>query len=341
MSRSNGSEPYLTTGTRLTVRLRLPSEDVAPGGPRLTDVVGEVVRVTPDRIEMSTRRGAVTVPRDRIVAVKVLPPAPVRRGPAHTAIGVDDLERVMADGMPPLRSHRVGEWLLRWASGYTGRANSTLPLGDPGVPLDAAVRQVQRWYRGYAPTLFQLFGPSGFDPTSTALGTLLAKNDWSFFQHTLVMTASAAQVAVSADRPGDGAVRIEVRAEPDAEWWAAASPRSKQHQQTVQAMLALIPSGSYLTACSDQAPAGHARTVHGQGWCGIFDVHTDPSLRRRGVARALMAAVASDAQRHGERSLYLQVSADNTAAIALYESLGFVRHHDYWYSRAPRHPRQV
>ncbi len=40
----------------------------------------------------------------------------------------------------------IGDWELRAASGFTRRANSVLPLGDPGTPLDEALAAVRRWY---------------------------------------------------------------------------------------------------------------------------------------------------------------------------------------------------
>ncbi|NNG39146.1 GNAT family N-acetyltransferase [Flexivirga sp. ID2601S] len=272
------------------------------------------------------------MPAADVVAAKELPPAPARRGRPHRAIGIADLERMMAEGMPPLADARVGDWWLRWANGYTGRANSTLPLGDPRAPLDLAVQRVRDWYAAReVPALFQLYGPAGFDPADDPLGALLVADGWQIFQHTLVMTADASRLAANPT----GVVEVSVTDEPDADWWATASPRALAHRDTLSAMLRLVPVGGYLTSYVDGAGVGHVRTVHSAGWCGIFDLHTREDVRRRGVASALMAASARDAIDHGSRLLYLQVSADNEPAIALYRSLGFEVHHDYHYARSP------
>ena len=54
------------------------------------------------------------------------------------------------DGAPrsfgSVESERLGDWELRAASGFTRRANSVLPLGDPRLPLDEALDAVRRWY---------------------------------------------------------------------------------------------------------------------------------------------------------------------------------------------------
>ena len=47
------------------------------------------------------------------------------------------------------------------------------------------------------------------------------------------------------------------------------------------------------------------------------------SLRRQGIARRLMAAVESECESQGVELLSLEVDRSNTAAISLYEDLGF------------------
>lgn len=55
----------------------------------------------------------------------------------------------------------------------------------------------------------------------------------------------------------------------------------------------------------------------------ILTLAVIPAARRRGLGRALLAASASRAQALGAQRLFLEVSADNEAARALYVESGF------------------
>lgn len=57
----------------------------------------------------------------------------------------------------------------------------------------------------------------------------------------------------------------------------------------------------------------------------VLRVGTDPEWRRRGIARELIAHLASDARDLGAKSCMLEVRADNKPAQALYESIGLER----------------
>jgi ribosomal protein S18 acetylase RimI-like enzyme len=61
---------------------------------------------------------------------------------------------------------------------------------------------------------------------------------------------------------------------------------------------------------------------------------TDPLVRRCGVARAVLGALADWSRQQCARDLYLQVERDNAPAQALYASLGFTRSHGYHFRTA-------
>ncbi|KMO98657.1 GNAT family N-acetyltransferase [Streptomyces roseus] len=58
------------------------------------------------------------------------------------------------------------------------------------------------------------------------------------------------------------------------------------------------------------------------GWSEISAVCTHPDHRGRGLASRLIRAVAAGIRERGDRP-FLHAAADNTGAIALYESMGF------------------
>jgi ribosomal protein S18 acetylase RimI-like enzyme len=58
-------------------------------------------------------------------------------------------------------------------------------------------------------------------------------------------------------------------------------------------------------------------------------VEVSTARRGRGLGRAVSVGALRWAARRGARRAYLQVAQGNTAALALYEALGFTTHHDY------------
>ncbi len=72
-------------------------------------------------------------------------------------------------------------------------------------------------------------------------------------------------------------------------------------------------------------PAGVLVCRAAAGEAEILTVGVAPWARRRGVARALMTAAIGAARGAGAADMFLEVDVDNTAAVTLYEGLGFVR----------------
>lgn len=297
----------------------------------LTDALGELLAFDDEAAVVRTRNGDVRVLRESIVTGKEVPPAPRRPGRPHRVIEPADLQEVMVTGLPPLESDWQGRWLLRAANGYTGRANSVLPLGDPELPVMNALTVVERWYaeRGLSP-LVQVYGPTVAEAFASGVGRAVREAGWEVLPDVLVMTAATDAVV---DATTGTEVGAGVTERVDGRWVTGATTREQEHADTLVPMLDRIRDARYVTLGTDRIPDAVGRLALGRGWAGIFAVHVQPTMRRRGLARAVVGALAREAQAAGARSTYLQVSADNTAAVRLYESLGFATHHEYAYAR--------
>jgi GNAT superfamily N-acetyltransferase len=78
-------------------------------------------------------------------------------------------------------------------------------------------------------------------------------------------------------------------------------------------------------------PTSVALGVVDGDWLGIFGMLTLSAWRRRGLADAVLRALAHAARARGARRAYLQVEHDNLAAASLYSRLGFVESHGTHY----------
>jgi ribosomal protein S18 acetylase RimI-like enzyme len=291
--------------------------------------VGTLASVTPGSLVVETRQGPVTIERSRVVAAKVVPPRPSRRGAPHLALSVADLQRVMVDGWSPVERAGLGDWVLRAAGGFTGRANSVLPLGDPGLPLQEAVARAEGWYaaRGL-PARFQVAGPVGFAMAEDRLGALLLDRGYREADRSVVMTASAQAVADASTRAGD----VEVSEGLTPRWLDAYARQREVVPGATEAVLTGSPAQLFASASAGGQVVALARLgLVAGGWAGLYGVWVDPEHRGRGLARALTGALAAQAGPRGIRSLYLQTLHTNEPATRLYASLGFAPHHGYSY----------
>lgn len=98
---------------------------------------------------------------------------------------------------------------------------------------------------------------------------------------------------------------------------------------TVRAEQVTPPAGVFLVARLDGVPVGcgAVRPVTG-GAAGVAEIkrmYTSPAARRRGISRALLARLESEAAALGYRRLQLETGLRQPEAIALYVSAGYHR----------------
>lgn len=239
-----------------------------------------------------------------------------------------ELERVAARGWPGLRNEWVGGWWLRAGGGWTGRANSALPLHDDGRNIDTLLAHVQRWYRadGLPPTI-QVPLPARSD-----LRLALEQRGWTPRWGAVVMTAMVAD-ALAGVPPLAGLPAVDVADAPDEAWLQAYHYRGGALPGVARDILRAGARPRFLSVAEAGATVAICRTATSDGWLGITAVEVATTHRRRGLATHLLRAALELARDDGTERVYLQADHANVAAQTLYARAGFARHHEYFYFR--------
>ena len=250
---------------------------------------------------------------------------------------IGELERAAALHWRAPEEERLGGWLLRAARGFTGRANSTLAVGDPGMPLDDALAAVSDWYgaRGLPPMIAIPAPLSATGSAPWALDTYLSERAWSTRPvPAFVMTADLPGPAGSPDPPPGTELRMD--AVPDEAWLALHRYRG-QHPPLVDRDLLMSAEWQRFASIRDStgAPLAIARLSVAGGWAGITAVEVSAAHRRQGLGTLVTQAACAEAARQGVNRVFLQVETANAAALALYEQCGFRYSHRYHYRLAP------
>ncbi|TDC38012.1 GNAT family N-acetyltransferase [Micromonospora sp. 15K316] len=314
-------------GHRIVVRRIV---GIREGRPLFSDALGELVELDETHLTLSTAQGPLRVPRDEVHRAKRVPPA---RRP--TAAAVVDLELAADEAWPAPTHERLGGWLLRAADGWTGRANSALPVGDPDRPLPAALDTVERWYaeRGLTPMVNTPL------PLATPVGAELDARGWSSRPPVLVQTAPLPlpHAPVPSSRGPATTAVVELAVAPTPEWLAIVGDRKAGLPDAARHVLTAVDHVRFAHAYVDGTLTGIGRgTVTGRGrWLGLTLIEVLPAARRQGLARRIIRALAQWGAETGATHAFLQVEQRNTAAVALYQRLGFATHHTYLSRVAP------
>jgi GNAT superfamily N-acetyltransferase len=241
------------------------------------------------------------------------------------------LEEAGLAGLPALRTDVVDGWMLRFADGYSRRANSVQTLYPSTGELSAGIDGCERAYaRQGLPCLFKVSpaSPHGLDD-------LLDERGYARDGETVVCTRALDGLADTGSAPGDGP---ELHDGADGEWLAAWALLTESHEATglFGRLLAAVPGpAAYALVRDGDATVGCARATMSGEVVGLNDLIVCPAHRRRGHASALTTARLAWAARLGARVAFLQVLAGNDDARRLQERLGFSEAYRYWYRVQP------
>jgi N-acetylglutamate synthase len=313
-------------GVRIVVRVRISGETGPSGGPAMRDILGVLTAWSTTELTLQRADGVVeTVRHADVVTGKPVPP----RASVRQRVPAAELQRICARGWQAPRIRDLGDWLLRAAGGFTGRANSALVSGDPGVSVDDALRDVIEFYAANRlPPLAQVIVDSPED-------ALLSDRGWTSARtgHAAAVVQVTSVAIARRHSPAAPRMTVDIDDAPG-DAWITRYGRSREAELDV--VRTVLASGDDVAFARVGDPiVGIGRGVVTDDWVGLSAVEVDPARRREGIGTALVAALLEWAASLGARSAYLQTVPGNDAALALYEPFGFVTHHSYKYLRPP------
>lgn len=234
------------------------------------------------------------------------------------------VEEASLNSWPAPRQVLLDGWVLRFADGYTRRANSATPLDsgqDTPAALSAKIAACETLYSAQGmPALIRVrsFGDAALMAALDARGYAaegLSPVLWMPLGPDTSSGHTAENVELSEDRPGPGWLDTQARL----------SGCDVAARGRILSALA-IPS-AFAGARVDGPGSPFASLAFGAVHGGVVCLHlvaTDPAFQRRGLSRRVVSALLAWARdRAGARDASLQVAAENTRALSLYAGLGF------------------
>ncbi len=237
--------------------------------------------------------------------------------------GVDELRRATAATWPAIVVEPLGDWVLRSSHGYTGRANSVLVNGDPGLPIAAAADAVVAFYRrhGQSPLAQVVIGAPE--------DAVLRSAGWADARPTeadcWVMSRPVAGFA------GGGGEVDGVRLGPlDGAWLATRFPDG-----VPPGARAVLEGSGHVVFGSVRDTAGQlvglGRGAVADGHVGVTALWVAESRRREGIGSRLLSTLVGWGRGHDATTAFLEVLDDNLLARQVYHRAGFVDRYRYRY----------
>jgi len=238
------------------------------------------------------------------------------------------LERLAFRARPSLETVDYDGWILRFAGGYTKRANSVNPHFGSTLPVSTKIAHCEAFYeeRGL-PAIFRLTRFS----RPTELDRALTDAGYNVLDRSLVMTASLDRA------PGLETGKV-LRMSND-EWFAAFDRlrRLKPVERAIHRRVVESAQGTSYFAMIEQDgdPIACGLGVLVDGAVGLFDLFAGEAYRHRGHGTAIAGSILRWAVHRGARTGFLQIHSQNTPARRLYKGFGFEISYPYWYRVKP------
>lgn len=240
---------------------------------------------------------------------------------------IQKIEALSMNALPALKTVQKDGWILRFANGYTKRANSINPLYPWCEELERKIEACEQMYHEqHLPVVYKLTAaacPSELDRSLHAKG-------YDYVGETSVQVLSLAKIG---EKPE---AYVESYHRKDDKWfdhYCNWNHVREADQQTLKQMFDNIVAQTCYMLINDKdgTPCACGLGVLEDGYIGLFDIVTNKKQRKQGYGTQLIESLLHWGKENGAAFAYLQVVRANKPALTLYTKLGFEEMYTYWY----------
>jgi len=226
-------------------------------------------------------------------------------------------EERLVNVWPAVSTLLMDGWAVRFANGYSGRANSASAI-VPDARMDEALL-------GWIETLYR---EAGLPPcvritplAEAGVETLLRERGYR------QKDESAMLLALLADRGGRPDPRVRIEGAPSRRWLSGVSSRQEPSKRSADHLFAIVGQlrvpAAFALLEVEGAAVGFGMAAIDRGFAEIGSVMVDSGYRGRGLGRALVEALLGWAKEREAAQAFLQVDVANAPARRLYGGLRF------------------
>lgn len=239
---------------------------------------------------------------------------------------IQQIEEASMHAWPALQTVVYDGWILRFANGYTRRANSVNPLYPSKIDLKRKLDYCERFYdQKNLPTIFKI--TERVYPRN--LDSVLEKAGYRMEAETSVQTVDLRRIKIPKG------VVIHFCQHIDATWiehFMRLSKTDARHAVTMRSMFESVMIPACFAGITDDEriiACGMGALEREMVW--LFDIVVGEHHRGKGLATRLIYGILQWAKNNNAQSGYLQVMLDNKNALSLYQRIGFKEVYRYWY----------
>ncbi|WP_028544412.1 GNAT family N-acetyltransferase [Paenibacillus taiwanensis] len=236
------------------------------------------------------------------------------------------IEELSLNNWPALSTLLYDGWVLRFAEGYTKRANSIQPLYNSTLDLNTKIAQCESIYSAHQlQTTFKIT-PYVQPPN---LDDVLQNKGYSILDPTSVQTLALNQL----NEPLLHSVTIEEQL--DTEWinnYCKLNRVAAKQKDIMKRLLSNIQTKTgFITLYFEDQVVACGLGVIERSYIGLYDIVTDAHFRNRGFGEQMILNLLKWGRENGAAYSYLAVVTQNEPALRLYSKLGYTEIYTYWY----------